>query len=224
MFIVIIGIIITAIIIKNQQQPYGKEVVIENFDQHIKNLPSDRKSSISAYLYDTIKINTTETITPTEIGKAFIRNNSSSQMYDSENKVFNGTFIVDISKIKQSYKIEYVYSEDKNSIFLGGYEVLVLCLPEERLIYGSFDCKELFGDSQGIDPIVTLLPYSTLSYEIRFIDNGKEKPGLLIKLFISEADRNIDEAAAISRYQQQALDWIISEGFNPDNYIITYSS
>lgn len=220
----LIAIIIGFVIYKtNYEKPYGTEITISNFSSKINNLPDDRKASISAYLYDTVKKNSNQSITVAEIGEAIIRENSNSQVFNSEAKVFNGSFIVDIEKIKQSYKIEYVYSSDKNSDQLGGYEVLVLCLPSDKLIYGSFDCKELFEDSEGIDPIVTALPYSTLSYEIRYIDTGKEKSTLTIRLFVSEADRSTDEAAAVNSYKQEALNWLISKGFNPDNYEITYS-
>lgn len=224
LFFCLVAIIVGAVIYKtNYEKPYGTELTIGNFDSKIKNLPPDRKSSISAYLYDTVKKNTNQSITLDDIGEAVIRENSNSQIFKSDVKVFNGSFIVDIEKIKQSYKIEYVYSFDKNSDYAGGYEVLVLCLPNDKLIYGSFDCKELFEDSAGIDPIVTLLPYSTLSYEIRLIDTGKDKPTLAIKLFVSEADRNTGEAAAVNKYKQEALYWIMSKGFKPDNYEITYT-
>lgn len=220
----LIAIIIGFVVYKtNYEKPYGTEITIGNFDSKIKNLPADRKASISAYLYDTVKKNTNQSITIAEIGEATIRENSNSQIFNSEAKVFNGSFIVDIEKIKQSYKIEYVYSSDKNSDRLGGYEVLVLCLPSDKLIYGSFDCKELFEDSEGIDPIVTALPYSTLSYEIRYIDTGKDKATLAVRLFISEADRSIDEAAAVNNYKKEALDWLVSKGFKPDNYEIIYT-
>lgn len=224
MLLCLIAIVVGAVVYKTYyEKPYGTEITIGNFDSKIKNLPADRKSSISAYLYDTVKKNTNQSITLDEIGEAVIRENSNSQIFKSDAKVFSGSFIVDIEKIKQSYKIEYVYSSDKNSGQLGGYEVLILCLPSDKLIYGSFDCKELFEDSEGIDPIVTSLPYSTLSYEIRFIETGKDKPTLAIQLFISEADRSTNETAAVNQYKQEALDWLKSRGFSPDNYEITYT-
>ena len=61
--------------------------------------------------------------------------------YDAKNGWYVGSFVVDIPNIQQSYKVEFNYSEDPDYA-IGGYAVLIYCLPEDKMVYPDFDCKE----------------------------------------------------------------------------------
>ena len=61
--------------------------------------------------------------------------------YNAKNGWYVGSFVVDIPNIQQSYKVEFSYSEDPDYA-IGGYAVLIYCLPDDKMVYPDFDCKE----------------------------------------------------------------------------------
>lgn len=76
------------------------------------------------------------------------------------------------------------------------------------------------------DPILSVIPYSTLDYQItptyRTRDNGSAYLVVKIALRLTNADRN-NQAAAAEVYKKQALDYLRSKGINPDSYTIEYT-
>lgn len=203
--------------------PYGGEVIIRNYRDNVKNLSGNYEDLIMAELYKVIKLNTKEGEAVPSVNDAILRDGSARQEYSEEFSIYKGSFIVDIESLKQSYIITYVYSRDSDSTALGGYPILASCLPVDQLIYGDFGCKDIESEeSVDLNPITTVLPYSTLSYSIRAVNNDKSIR-LIVTLFITEADRRSGEAAAIASYKEEVLAWISSQGFNPADYEIVYN-
>jgi hypothetical protein len=203
--------------------PYGNEVLIKGYNNTVKNLSDNYEKLIMAELYKVIRLNAKEGDSVPSVKDATLRDGSAQQEYSEEFSIYKGSFIVDIESLKQSYIVTYTYSRDPNSTALGGYPVLVSCLPAEQLKYGDFSCKDIeTEESADLNPITTVLPYSTLTYSIRAVNNDDGSVRLVVTLSITEADRRSGEAAAVAAYKEEVLSWISSQGFNPADYDIVY--
>jgi len=203
------------------QNNSGKRVGIDNFNEKIKNLSSESKDSIEGMLYQTVKINNND---PDKIKSVKIREGSETQNYNSDLKLYTGSFIVDLESIKKSFRINYteVKSDDKSMV--GGYPFRVTCLTKEELIFGEFDCKTIYNNTEvsGKDSILNKLPYTTLDYSV----DGKflgDKLVIIVDFTLSEADTRSGVDAVISKYKQEISDWIKSNGFNPSDYDYQYN-
>jgi hypothetical protein len=217
-------ILIIFFAIPNSTNPYGEELKIENFSGLVKNLPTERRDAIFSALHTIVTLNGINEEQASTINDAVIRTDSAKQSYDVKNDIYNGEFIVDIESIKQSYLVRYFYAAKDSVAKIGGYSLLMLCLPVDQLKYGDFNCKEtLAAESEGIDPIIQYLPHSTLSYQINSRTGDDGKVTLTIQLLLTEADRRTGEQAAVDIYKSEALDWIRSKGLDPNNYTINYT-
>jgi hypothetical protein len=220
---IVLGIIATVTYNTLNKNPYGQGIVINDFNKKVKNLPSDRVESISAMLYNTVQLNLKDGQEMPNIPDANIREGSEKQDEVTKNAQYSGSFIVDIESIRQSYKVTYSYSKDPNDDFMSGYPVGVSCLDGAEVIYKDFQCKDLTSEeSKGVDPIIYRLPHDTLTYRITALEGDDATISLQIDLYLSSVDLS-DSAAAIQQYKLEALTWIESQGFNPDDYQITYS-
>lgn len=112
---------------------------INNFDEYYYNVPEKTRKSIFASLYNTVLKNFSGDISSEG---AMIRDSEPYlYAYDESYTGYYGEFVVDIPEIQQSYLVKFNYSEDSGS-FMGGYSSLVYCLPEDKMIYPDFDCKD----------------------------------------------------------------------------------
>lgn len=223
-FFLIVGLVISIIVINLNRSSYGDGVTIQNFDKLVKNLPKERKDAIFASLHLIVSKNTEQVKPAPQVKDAVIREGSEEQTAVTPGKHFTGNFIVDIKSLGQSYSFQYSYSTDPNDGFEGGYSIIVRCPTVDELIYGDFNCKNLDSFTEGeVDPIIFLVPYSSLDFEIRAAASPGAKTVLTIKLFLTEADRRTGQDAAIERYKQGALTWIRNQGLDPNNYTIEYT-
>ena len=75
------------------------------------------------------------------------------------------TFILDIKSLKQSYDVSYGWTDtlDASNNSLTENISYVKCLPDNKLIYGDFNCVDFDSviDTPS-DPIIKHLPYSTV--------------------------------------------------------------
>jgi hypothetical protein len=203
---------------------YGDEININNYDKYISNLPADRRSAINSNLYKIIK-NNSKTGDPTA-KDATIRDKSVKYNYDKSTDINYGSFIVDIKNIKQSYLISYEWSTDENNINLSGYTVMAECLESSKLIYGDFDCKDDFTNSNiknDRNPILDYLPYSTFNYTITANINNDNKIDLNVDIILYSSDtRDGNRDISINKYMAEVVDWIKSKNLDPANYNINY--
>jgi flagellar basal body-associated protein FliL len=206
------------------KNPYGNSAPIPGYDNLIKNLSPDYKDNITAQLYQTIKLNNPKGPDPSKISDITLRTNSVTQEVLTSQKQYTGSFIVDIASLGQSYKIQYTYSTGANDPILGGYPIIVSCPDKTELIYGEFNCKTTYDQSNTpTDPIVQYVPYSTLDYEIAAIQNDDNSVTLKVQLSLSDADYKTGKDQAVAQKKQEVLDWITSKGIDPSKYQIDYS-
>jgi len=120
---------------------YGPGIAITNYDQYLKDLPTDRRQAINAVLLSMANYNSTKPVSTANT--AAIRQGSVAAKYNQITNVHSGTFIADIPALKQSYVIQYEWSSDSNNISLSDRTVVASCPKTEQTIYKSTTCKEM---------------------------------------------------------------------------------
>jgi len=221
--LIAVAVLISVYYANSSKNQYGEAVAIQDLDNRVQNLPKERLDSITAALYEIIRLNSPNGEFTGTIDDAIIRKDSERQVRGASEGQYEGNFIVDIESIRQSYRFTYTSSEDLNDGYMSGYPTLATCLREEELIYGPFDCKDvLTTENEGLDPILQILPHESLNFKIAGTQTEDGALTLKVTLLLSEADRRTGEAAAVQAYKQEALDWMIAQGFPPQNYEITF--
>jgi len=223
--VVVFVILFIALIFIKPGSKYGDFIRINKYDTYIPNLPDDRREALNASLYNILKLNSNNDIK--SISDANIREYPIQYNYDEDTKVHSGSFIVDVQSVNQSYLMSYRWSSGSQSSHLSGYTATAACLQPDKLIYGSFKCKDDFTNSQITnerDPIIEFLPYSTFNYTISASTDKKGEVELNVIIFLYSADtRNGGREAAIAKYKTEVVNWIKSKKLNPENYLINYS-
>lgn len=217
---IVLGVI--GIIRNLNSNPYGDSTAIKNYDQTIDTLPEDYKHLFTATLHDMIELNYSGELSITSVSDAVIRKDSNKEAVSTEAE-HAGSFIVDIASLQQSYLVQYEYSSNPNEAFTSGYPILVSCLETSELIYGDFECKEMYSQNfEELDPIFDVLPYSTLEYQLSANEDSDGDVTILIELYITDADKD-NEEAVVELYKSKALAWLKSKDFDSNDYIIEYS-
>ena len=226
LFFIIIGVFIYIAYSNANKNEYGESLSINNYDQKVKNLSKQYKDAITASLYKTVLLNSSNEVKASSIKDAIIRENSDSQDEVIKNEQYTGDFIVDIASIKQSYKVQYTYSKTVDNEVLSGYPILVSCLDVKDLKYGDFKCKDLYVDkSKQDDVIVGYLPYNTLDYRL----TGNTTTGELVinaKLNITPGDLKgsvESRQKIVAMYKKEVTNWIKSKNLDPSKYTIVYN-
>lgn len=219
-FAVLCVVMIVVAIINNIPAPRNT-ITIDNFYNHVQNIPDNEKKSIEEALYHAASLNTEDIPSKTI---AVIRGESYDQSF--ENNIYSTKFIVDIESLKQSFSIENSYSNlPVEESGLTDYTVMVLCLPVEELVYGDFDCKDRFSQESGFtksDPVLKHLPYSTLNYDITAEEDDDENLIIHVNILLSEADYKSNVSLVIDNRQIEVEEWFESLGLDPENYNIRY--
>lgn len=127
-------------------------VEINALKEKASNLPDSRIELIEKYLFITIRDNLSslDDINISDLD-AVIRDGSFEQtLEDSSKQITFTTFIVDISSIKQSYRVNDYYSPFPSSVSgLFSRATLVLCPDASELIYGEFVCTDRVKQESG---------------------------------------------------------------------------
>ncbi len=225
LFILVVCIIAITSNIKSSENRYGDHLEIANLDQYTKGAPSN-KDSLDYIKYDllrTVNKNVKEPVQNDSIKDILIRDNSFKQEKDEDTKVYTVSFIVDIKSLKQSYNVSYQWSESGKKDNLNEWGTTVKCLPKDQLVYGDFNCKDMFTELSAppVDPILNHLPHSTVDYKVSY-DPTKEKT-LNATIYTTAADERIDSEGAIKQYKSDLQKWITSTGLNPKDYKINYT-
>lgn len=228
---VLLGIGLTIASIVANQNPYGKAIKIQNYGAKVQNLSKDYENNISSALYDIVNLNRDDEFEGRDVKDALIRDGSEVQNEAQANVRYQGSFIVDIASLEQSYKVQYSYSTRENDPFVAGYPILLSCVDEADVKYENFDCKDLVSRSEASDgttksdPLINALPYSTLSYGLQ----ANTTSGSLIlkaELRIPESDLRGDLASKqeiVRNYKRMVTDFIRTRGFDPSKYTIDYN-
>lgn len=224
--ITIIAIAVASIVYisSNKRNSYGGELQIANLDEVTNGRPSDQDTLeyIKYDLYRVVNKNNTPPVESNSIKDILIRENSFQQNQDTIKGVNDVSFIVDIESLKQSYLVSYQWSIGKDRSNLDEWGTVVKCLPIEQLIYGDFNCKDMFIELDSpSDPILKHLPYSTADYSV-VLDPSTEKT-LKATIRTTAADERFNSDLAIKKYKADLNDWITSIGLNPADYKINYT-
>jgi hypothetical protein len=113
-------------------------ILINNYDEYVKNIPINERTIIQNVLYDTIAMNYTGG-DPATIKDVQIREESYRQDYDGS--YFSTSYILDVKSIKQSYQVYHSWSmiEELNKT---SYRYLVLCPEQKDLLFDEFECTD----------------------------------------------------------------------------------
>ena len=140
--IVIVAVVFLAVILVLLVKDFTRGtdyLMIDNFDGYYYNVPDSTKENIFLDLKKTVELNLSQGVPQSG---AMIRNTEPYlYTYNAKNGWYVGSFVVDIPNIQQSYKVEFNYSEDPDYA-IGGYAVLIYCLPDDKMVYPDFGCKE----------------------------------------------------------------------------------
>ena len=139
--LVVVFLIITLVRIF-RANPYGNETKIDNLSRYYNDLPQEKTDQIFYQLYNMLSNNLPEGAEVPERG-AMVREGTAEYNYDESEKVHYGKFVVDIAEVQQSYQVQFEWSPVANNQNLGGYPVLVTCLPEELQIYPGNHCSNM---------------------------------------------------------------------------------
>lgn len=220
-FIVII-VLVSILVNLLKPNPYGPEIIINNFDMFFDEVPGDRKDLVQASLYNVVSRNITDNILSIPESGAMIRDGSVESHYSENEGVWVGSFIVDIEEIRQSYDGFFEWGGNGES-FGGGYVALFTCLRTDQLIYGDFDCKDMFSDDISTKfPITTKLPLTVSEYS----NNYTKYVNYYIGYTISDDHDEIviDIKDYIGNGREDALQKIRDLGYDPDDYEIDYKN
>lgn len=156
-----ITVIVTLLMHSSNKNPYGEELQIANLSTLTRGKPvkSDSLRQIKHNLYEIIMRNYKEDIRSNSIKDILVRDGSFTQTYDEKSDTHFVSFIADIASIKQSYDVRYQWTskpeEEQNGE--GQYGTVVSCLPLDQLLYGDFNCRDLFSDMRGsVSPYVSV--------------------------------------------------------------------
>ena len=223
----LVGLIwlVTTVTQKDTNQ-FGKFIRIQNYDDKVENLSADMRDSMESYLYNIVVKNVDSSVNPSKISDAYIREDSNKQLYDNDTTVYNGSFIVDMESIKQSYFVQYGYS-DSNTKDVGGNPVVVSCLPKDQLKYGEFKCVDFVSaQTSENDILLQYLPYKNFSFKLSPDATQGDTLVIVAKLDIPQSDLMGDtasRASIVTMYKQEVIKWIESKGADPSKYIIQYN-
>lgn len=203
---------------------YGGGLEITNLDTYTKDKPSD-KDSIDYIKYDllrTVNKNVKTPVTADSVKDIVIRDKTFTQVYDDDLDVYTVNFIVDISSLSQSYDVTYQWSSDGKRDNLTEAGTVVKCLPAEKLVYGNFNCKDMFNEfSTPVDPILNYLPHTTADYKVVYDPTATKT--LKATIYTTAADERIDPDTAIEQYKADVKKWVASTGVNASEYTIRYT-
>lgn len=229
--IVILAIIATIIIIvplfifSLKPKKYGVGIEIKGYDKYLTEIPRDTRDSLNSTLYNIVKMNL-ESNAKIDVKDAVIRGDKSiTNKYDNKTKVTSGTFIVDMASIKQSYLMHFEWSSEKGADY-SGYPVVAECLPIEKLVYGDFNCKDMFTVlKENRDPILDDLPYrgaDNYSVTASYDENKKIMLDVAIRLdpsVVGEAEK----AAYIQKAKDEFAYWLSWVGHDIKDYKVNYT-
>ncbi len=219
----LIGLVIFSLLTRNSTNSTKNSIPISNYAAYVKNLDPSEQTVIESSLYNTAALNTSDKSKLKTIKDAVIREKSYTQGY--KDNIYTTAFIVDMKSIGQSYRIEDYFSRlSVEQSGLTDYTTQVHCLDTQDLLYGDFNCKDVFSQQAGVsqsDPILQYLPISTLTYSLE-VDTSSDSLHIIATIHLSEIDYKLGETQAVAQYKSDIQTWFTSHGLDINNYSITY--
>lgn len=225
----VLGIIIwlVSLGLHNDTNQFGKFIKIQNYSSKVKNLNSNARDAMESYLYNVVVKNKIAEKDASRVSDATIREGSDSQKYNSQTTVYDGSFIVDMQSIKQSYNVQYSFSRDKTQYDLGGNQVVVSCLPEKDLKWGPFDCTDLVSEqSAQYSEVLAYLPYENTSFKLSPDATRGDFLTIVVTLHIADIDLSGDQsqdAAAVAMYKGEVKKWFDARNLDMSKYTFDWN-
>lgn len=112
---------------------------VSGLQQQIEGLPDSSKESIEYYIYQAVANNSaSENVQKTGV---IVRDGSLVDNYYEDLNIHYVNFIADLPDVGQSYQVFHEWSDDlKNEYISPDLATGVMCLDNEDLIYGDFEC------------------------------------------------------------------------------------
>lgn len=215
------------------KNPYGDEIAISNFDEYFKEVPNDYKERIFYNLYNMVKRNLPDEDTD-ELNKAVgeVRESSVERRFNSETNVHYDSFLVDLETVRQTYRVQFEWSTNKDNQYIVGADVILTCPKKSESAYDDFQCIDMFIEQKEIAdriyeefPIIESLPIDIayyerktgryISYRIAGALSEDEKEYTITITDRSGENYNL----ALERIREQ---WCGRSKCNPDDYKIKY--
>lgn len=206
---------------------YGDEIVITNLHEYTKGKSYDQQSVdyIQNDLLKTVNMNQETPIEGNTVTDAIVRDTTFTQDDNKDTSIHTVKFIVDIKSLKQSYDISYQWV-DRSDVYGDEWGTNVTCLPLNKLLYGDFSCKDMFILAEGPvdEKLDKILPYTSPFYRIGYFSDGKDfdNPKFTISIQIMQNVNSDSTKKGYKIYQQQAKDWLVSQGVDMSEYSIVY--
>lgn len=224
--LIVLSFLITFLSRDSGENQYGKRIRIQNYTGVQKTPPTELRDTTESFLYTVTQLNNSETLNSAKISDAVIRSDSSTSEYSDKTATLDGEYIVDIASLKQSYRVQFSYSNQVMNTNTSSSPVIVSCLPINKLKYGDFKCTDLMAQESGVNSaILPYLPYQNYSFKIvPLVESGKIT--LNVTLTIPAIDLKGDISSrqeVVSLYKNEVLKWIRSKDDDPSNYTIVYN-
>ncbi|OYX39163.1 hypothetical protein B7Z00_00965 [Candidatus Saccharibacteria bacterium 32-50-10] len=206
---------------QQQKNPYGDELTIANLDEYTNDKPAILKA-IRHNLFNLVNRNLETPVESNSVNDVLIRDGTYSQKFNDKTNIHSATFIVDIESLKHSYDISYEWKGDGSiSKDFDEWGTFVKCLPKDKLIYGDFNCKDMFSDLTGpVDPLIKeILPYENSFYTIRYFIEGN-KTIISVQIMVNNNSSRTEKR--FENYKLQAQEWLKEKGVNLSDYLIQY--
>lgn len=203
---VVIPIVLFLIQRGSETTPGSKTVIIDNKGSYSRGVNEDVFTAIGSTAYGAISLN----ITPAEdVYHGTIRKDSFTKS--------NGTvsFILDIPSIEYSWEVHQAIERDGGTPIS---DALVVCVPREKAIYPvKTNCTDATNyTDQSIENTFEIgkdLPLTGQNYVVNYTyTQGSDNPYTVVISYYGESGK------------QEALDALISLGYNPDDYTISYKT
>lgn len=185
----IIAIILLVISLKEifHKNPYGPETKIDNIEIVDKNLPRDQKEQVFANLYTVLGYNLGGEEPPKD--GALVRERTVEYGYDEATKIYAGSFVVDVAEVEQSFQVQLSWSPEKNNPNLGGYPILITCVPKSLRIYE--------GQTGCIDSLVRELSWqNAYQLDYTFGATTSQRIRQALNKALIQGDEDLDELLA----------------------------
>ena len=218
--IIIVAFISIIIFIAFYSASHDHKITVINLGDYAKNMPSATKDDIYETIYRTAELNSSESETSLSFMTATLRDGSFKETFNKTDSVYSGEFIVDIEAIKQSYRIYYDWTTNKNTL-LSSYGASANCLKMSNMIYPFFNCSNAYDDASlaKYNQLYMILPYNTTLSDGTAVSvsevnyyYGSNEPYIRISVDACGNKKALDEGVSLIR------DYLSSYNFNLDDY------
>lgn len=203
---------------------------------YVSGIPSEMPGNYKNSIYEALArsvIQNTDNMAQIQNNIASVREDTISIRYSEDLKRYDGSFIVDLSELQQSYLVRVFWS--KTNDIANDEPISVQCPQKEDIIYEEFHCE-----NSNINKLVNALP-TKIPVQEPLLDEIRQNypepdidPSLVFislnkSSMYSNKNKSLDYSVVacddeeiISGSRNIVKDWIISSGFDPDDYKLNF--